>query len=460
MNRSLVFMLATVSAVALSGCKAGGNLKLEDYNPFKAKNVEGEASAAGQPEDTIPTLAEMIGGSSAKVNVDAGFAAAMREGLAADPFVVAAKNEAAARKASARITASSKDFNFDATLLGGVEDVTDETAGVAAIFSAKRVLFDGGRIDAQLAADEFAAKSADYAVQAVQNERGVALANAWIELERFRSLQALIDSRLTVLDPLLVQLEQVATSGMGDASQIAAAQRTVSLIRVTQTDVSEKYEQAKVNFINLFGQLPKLVRYDARKVTKALPTGQAPTLAETSPALLQKYFAYRAAEAGVASVKALDNFNVGFEAKIQAPFGGSGYASDESVGLVVRKTLFKGDQLKSRIDNAEAAAEAQAEQVRSTYREGARALASARQMIVSMDKAIELARSNAQITRDEIDYLRKQLIIGGSTLDAVLSAEARLYDAESKEISFVAERRKAEISILGITGKLSELLGV
>jgi outer membrane protein TolC len=77
-----------------------------------------------------------------------------------------------------------------------------------------------------------------------------------------------------------------------------------------------------------------------------------------------------------------------------------------------------------------------------------------------MDKAIELARSNAQITRDEIDYLRKQLIIGGSTLDAVLSAEARLYDAESKEISFVAERRKAEISILGITGKLSELLGV
>jgi hypothetical protein len=45
-------------------------------------------------------------------------------------------------------------------------------------------------------------------------------------------------------------------------------------------------------------------------------------------------------------------------------------------------------------------------------------------------------------------------------LDAVLSAEARLYDAESKEISFVAERRKAEISILGITGKLSELLGV
>jgi hypothetical protein len=39
-----------------------------------------------------------------------------------------------------------------------------------------------------------------------------------------------------------------------------------------------------------------------------------------------------------------------------------------------------------------------------------------------------------------------------------LSAEARLYDAESKEIGFVAERRKAEATILGITGKFAQLL--
>jgi outer membrane protein TolC len=145
---------------------------------------------------------------------------------------------------------------------------------------------------------------------------------------------------------------------------------------------------------------------------------------------------------------------------MQKPFGASGYASDESIGVVVRKTFYKGDQLTSRIENAQAAAEAQAEQVRSTYREGERGLASARQMIISMGKAVELSRANAQISRDEIAYLRKQLIIGGSTLDAVLAAEARLYEAESKEIGFVAERRKAEATILGITGKLDQLLGL
>ena len=77
-----------------------------------------------------------------------------------------------------------------------------------------------------------------------------------------------------------------------------------------------------------------------------------------------------------------------------------------------------------------------------------------------MDKAVQLALRNAQITRDEIDYLRKQLIIGGSTLESVLSAEAQLYDAEAKEIGFIAERRKAEVTILGVTGRLAPALGL
>jgi hypothetical protein len=66
-----------------------------------------------------------------------------------------------------------------------------------------------------------------------------------------------------------------------------------------------------------------------------------------------------------------------------------------------------------------------------------------------------LARKNAKITADEIVYLRKQLIIGGSTLDEVLSAEARLYEAESKEINFIAEKRKAQLVILGYLGLLA-----
>ena len=58
-----------------------------------------------------------------------------------------------------------------------------------------------------------------------------------------------------------------------------------------------------------------------------------------------------------------------------------------------------------------------------------------------------------------IAYLKKQLIIGGSSLDSVLSAEARLYDVESQEINFLAEKRKSELIIVTSLGLLSRKLG-
>ena len=71
-----------------------------------------------------------------------------------------------------------------------------------------------------------------------------------------------------------------------------------------------------------------------------------------------------------------------------------------------------------------------------------------------------MARLNAQALSDEIALLRKQLVIGQSTLDGVLSAEARLYDAESKEIQFTANKRTSQLSLLSEIGRLSALIGL
>ena len=103
--------------------------------------------------------------------------------------------------------------------------------------------------------------------------------------------------------------------------------------------------------------------------------------------------------------------------------------------------------------------EARAAQIKATYRRGAQAVQTAEQNIKSMEKAILVARENAQLTADEIAYLRKQLVIGGSTLDNVLSAEARLYEAESKEIRFVTDKYKSKLVILSSLGLLSNSLG-
>ena len=65
-----------------------------------------------------------------------------------------------------------------------------------------------------------------------------------------------------------------------------------------------------------------------------------------------------------------------------------------------------------------------------------------------------------QIREKKLIICDKQLIIGQSTLDSVLSAEARLYEAESKEINFRAEILLARLEILASAGMLVDIFGL
>ena len=412
------------------------------------------------PEEMHPILGleKLIEGSHAKVDLDLGFASAMLQALDQDPSVLAAKNEALASKQELLAVESGGDTQINAKVLGGIEDITDETVGVAAILTANRMLYDGGILDAKIDAAKFYVKAAHQLYLAKRGERSLKLAAAWIDLERYESLQELIESRLAVLDPLLQQLARVTEAGVGDVSQVASAQRIVSAILVAETDVSERYQQAKVSFTNGFGDLPAKARYDASWVSGALPNSTDRNIVENAPALLAKYWAYRSAEASVVAVESQKDFVFGLQARLQLPLGGSDADSDESVGFTVTKNFYRGNQLEAQIKRAESRADSKAAEVVSVYREGELSLLSSRELIKSLRKAIKLAQSNAERSREEIDYLRKQLIIGGSTLESVLTAEARLYDAESKEISFIAQQRKAEATIVALTGAFSRAL--
>ena len=92
------------------------------------------------------------------------------------------------------------------------------------------------------------------------------------------------------------------------------------------------------------------------------------------------------------------------------------------------------------------------ETLKAQFRQGEKAIRNAEQVIKSMDKAISLSEGNLKGISDEITYLRQQLLIGGSTLDNILRAEARLYEAEADLINFEAQKRLAQLSIIGALG--------
>ena len=451
------FFLIGASALALTAC---------EQTSFPIKNVVTPFLKNSVSLDKKPDKLHMVAdrdalskGSRVKVDVDEGFIKAIFQVLDQDPEVLTAKNNIIAQKARLRITEAGRDTQFRASVLGGIEDISDETIGVAAILTADRTLYDGGILDAKIDTEMFHLRAVEQSYLAVRGSRALRLSHAWINLERFRSLKDLIDSRLAVLDPLLVQLEKVATAGVGDVSQVAEAQRVVSVILVTEANVTELYDQSKIAFENGFGKLPMKARYDASYLAKHIPTSTANQIAKKSPGVLSKYWAYRAREAAVVAIAAQDKFKAGIGIKVQKPFGGSGSSSDESIGISLSKDFYRGEQLKSQVSSAEALALSAASQVSAAYRESELRILAALKMIKSMDQAIGLAKSNSKNAREEIQYLRKQLIIGGSTLASVLAAEARLYEAESKEIGFLAERRKSESTVLALSGHFSRTEG-
>jgi outer membrane protein TolC len=456
-------MKVTIGSFLLAGC-GGHDFAVVKGNPLSLFQAEKVRSVGGDNDTTDETSAyadsldKILDGSLANQNDGTNFISAVLSALQKDPVVLSQRRAIKAKLAAIGVSEAQKEYRVTTTIYGGIEDITDNTKGVALGLNASRPIFDGGMLDAQIASKNFEADVAKSNLQATLNERAYKLGEIWIEVEKFDTLQSQIDERLSVLDPLIGQLEQVAKAGIGDVSKVTAAQRTVSAIRVTQSNISEGLAKARLGFASAYGEVKEDITYDSEFISGLVPAKLHDGLSQNAPVLLARYASYQAALANLEAIRAKGDFNVGFEARALRPLAGSGYDSDESVGLVARKTLFNGGMLESEIEEASALVEAAVADVESTYRQGVRVIQSAQQSIESMDKAIALAKTNAQVTADEIVYLRQQLIIGGSTLDSVLSAEARMYEAESKEINFIAERRKAELLIASSLGLLASAL--
>ena len=262
----------------LSRCQLTGVDQLKEATSTAFKSViEPVTSAVSQDSPELienveepSSLIDMLDGSLANKNLGSDFSTAIKNALKMDPIIIAESSEVDARVAAIGYTEARKDFQVSSTLLAGIEDITDRTKGLAVSLSASRLLYDGGLVDAQIDSARYSAEAARLGYMAIVDERALRLGHLWVELEKYETLEKKISSRLAVLDPLIEQLDQVAKAGIGDLSKVAAV-RTVSLIRVTETNISERLAKARLDFVNAFGALDEELNYDSDFVIRLLP---------------------------------------------------------------------------------------------------------------------------------------------------------------------------------------------
>ena len=161
--------------------------------------------AANSKMDIALPLNDILKGSLAAENRGADFLTTIKYAIDTDPEIAAKRLEVKAKIAAVGIVEAQKDFNVGTTLYGGIEDITDDTKGLAVAINASRLVFDGGKLDSQILTSIFEVEASKMALAATIDQRANELFQTWLELEKYKSLQAQIDKRLAVLDPLIDQ---------------------------------------------------------------------------------------------------------------------------------------------------------------------------------------------------------------------------------------------------------------
>ena len=213
-----------VLTLPILGCNqiTFSKLKEDPFGSLKLR-VSNSVSQAGSLEsEKRQELSSIITATESNISLDDGFADSLKLAVQSNPKVIAARQDYEAQLASLKFAKGDKDFQVSGTIYGGVEDIMDETAGMAVVLNARRLLYDGGIIDNSISAEQLISKAAYQNIRVVMNESALEAATAWVQFERYRSLNDLIRSRLEVLDPLISQLEEVAKAGVGDKIRLLA----------------------------------------------------------------------------------------------------------------------------------------------------------------------------------------------------------------------------------------------
>jgi outer membrane protein TolC len=95
--------------------------------------------------DSPMPLKNILDNSLANKNQGTDFITSLKYALDTDPDIISRRRDIEARRAAIESSRAQKDFQVGTTIYGGIEDITDNTKGVALALNASRVVFDGGR---------------------------------------------------------------------------------------------------------------------------------------------------------------------------------------------------------------------------------------------------------------------------------------------------------------------------
>lgn len=450
---NLRISLSLAALLAAGAC--GGNFSGADdpdldaavFDLVQADTVSQPTDAAAQPQ----------------VELDAGFAEAIRSAVLSNPGFAAATRafEEAAAGIDVASSAQRPQIVGSATA-GGIAEGTRSDArtrlGGSLDTSLRQLIYDGGEVSANIDSASARAYAARAGIAARGNEVGQAAAMAWIDLWQHSTHLALLQERLADVQPLLDRIERLIAGGMVDRAALASAQRQILDVELEEERLQAELDDARNRFERYFGEAPSSVpappsmfsRGDLVNMRELWP--QAPELVAAAAELV-------AAKRDVDAAVARRRPQVSLSAGVNTPL------SDQNdpqltAGLFLEHTFSDGGRRKAEIEARRerlATRESEFDDARSAARSDFETALSRYNSLLSSQRVLN---EQIEVLDDERETLRSQLASGQSSVRDLVESEILYYRALAREIQQRGERSRIEFTLGARTGALLPRLGI
>lgn len=332
----------------------------------------------------------------------------------------------------------------------------------------RQLIFDGGATSNRIRQFGFEKLSKYYDLHATSNNLANEAVAAYLDVQRYRSMQSLAQENFSMHSTTLGQLRERQESGVGRGVDMEQASGRLSLAQTNLMTESNNLNDVTQRFRRVVGEYPAAQLPPVPEITGGLPViGQTQNFEQAlrvNPSILSKQALVQAAQAGEKVAKAghAPTLDVRASTGRDREQPGALYRDVQSsrVQLMLTYPIYRGGADSARIRQTAAQGYA-AQDVRDyTCRNVQQELSIAWNNIVRLRQQLPFLREHELSTsKVRVAYLQ-QFRIGQRSLLDLLDTENELFDARRAMTNAEFDLKKAEYYWLALSNQVLPVLGL
>lgn len=331
----------------------------------------------------------------------------------------------------------------------------------------RQLIFDGGITSNTVNQWGFEKLSGYYELMATTNNLANEAVAAYLDVQRYRQMQALAQENFSIHESTLKQLRDRSQSGVGRGVDLEQASGRLALAQSNLMTESNNLNDVTQRYRRIVGEYPPAEMDVAPSASEKLPQATATSFADylkQNPSLLSKQALVQAAEAGQKSAKGhhapLLELRAGIGRDRSQPTGDYYDQQSSYVQLLMTYNLYRGGADEARVRQTAAQTYAAKDVADYTCRNIQQELSVAWNNIVRLRQQLPFLREHEMSTSKVRVAYQQQFQIGQRTLLDLLNTENELFDARRALLNAQTDLKKYEYQWLAMSGQLLSALGL